>query len=106
MILIAPAPGVPVVVIRTVVALVCTGPVASVEIPPCMCARPTDVAPEVMVELAAAKRAAVVPSPTDQFVAVVIVVVTRATTQSMIEFAGRRFAAVFVVVPLVESVRL
>jgi hypothetical protein len=60
--------------------------------------------PAARVAFAALKRAAVVGSPTAQFVVVVIVVVTRATTDSMIELAGSKLADVSVVRPEVLRV--
>src|SRR5437868_708313 len=99
-----PAPGVPVVVIRSLAAATCIGPAPDDVVLASHWTLEMSVVPAVSVELAAVNLPATEASPSFQSVAVVMVVVTLATTARIKEFAGSRFAELSVVAPPVDSV--
>lgn len=103
MILITPAPGVPVVVILTLAVLCWNAPCPAVVRSAFHWFMPTVVVPAVSVAFASLNLSEIVASPNFQSVAVVIVVVTLPVTDRMILFAGRSIV-LSVVVPEVERV--
>lgn len=98
----APAPGLALQVIRTGAAAAWVGPDARVVTAPLQWSIPTRVLPAVIPPALALNLAAVVGSPTLKLTAVVMVVVTRVVTASMIAFAGRMLVVSVVVLPVLR----